>query len=131
MIDGLKLYAVLHCAELDSRVYAIQRHPISLVLFTVQNIEDPKVEPIGSFFQSGIRYYIFRGRYWSEVALPYYIVAGRIEALGIRSSNVDLYWLLQRYFNSTVPSDYGVNENIEFCRAIYQVNDPPRLRPPS
>jgi hypothetical protein len=125
MIEGLKLYAILKQVELDPRIYSIHRNRIFLVLFSVRDVEDPKVEPIGSFFHVGIRYYLFQGRYWSEVALPYPTISSRIKSLGIKDG--DQYWLLQRYFHSSVPSDYGINDNVEFCRAIYQVNDPPRL----
>lgn len=82
-------FAIIDNQELDAHTLGFPnavKGTFQIVTFTVQNLENPKTEPIGVFFQNGNRTYLWRDKYWAEYDLP---TAQFLEALDIRMRVID------------------------------------------
>lgn len=102
---------------------------VKLVKFVGHSIDDPDLDPIGLFYEDGIRLYLWREKIWADFDLPsspfLSALNRRIKELRGNDSIIELETATEMVdvFSSHVdPADH--RSAVPFYRVIYQINRP-------
>lgn len=134
---GPNYFAVIDFVPISPEEFDLPRlgSTLYLVSFATRDLGNPETDPIGVYFYSGMRRFIWRDKFWSEYELPYRPVMERIaeklrdcidkdEAIRLRR------WLdeLKNYSKSQGPTgqdmiDNPLTQGKTFHRVIYEINN--------
>lgn len=90
---------------------------IVLIKISMNNVENPTIEPIGIFNHYGSRCYIWRDKFWMEYNLPR-LSEEKTSELG---SHPNFNELLELYYSSHTLT---MIRHSSICRVLCEINDP-------
>lgn len=113
-MNNLSYYRLLEYVKLDKFKFKLVRD-IYLVKFTSVGIADPNAMPICTFYESGIRKYMWNDHIWSECEICHLELGKLVDRDRITDRAADLYYDY-KYMPLSSSSSYNV-------RAIYKIED--------
>lgn len=120
-------YVVHGHYELSPRRFKVARDvnmSLYLISFGLGDLYDPNLDPILVVFRNGDREYLWRKAIYREVGIVFREKAMLADLRRLDDDALtNLYQLISKYNNSSVPTPVGKNSIIEpstYCRVLYR-----------
>lgn len=129
LVDWVKI-----STPLKSMVNDHSENQVYLINFKIVDLHDPNIEPVGMFFESGVRKYVWRDEYWAEVDVSRTYLSRVVDLYHKCHQGIEILTkeieLPQAKFKGKTEADLGSLQKTAQLLELYFSSCPPMGRTP-